>query len=178
MIILIENEGWTVCLITRLHRPVSTLLNMGQSQNSSNQRHHCLYIYLFKSVRLCCTSTSAADSGLRRQLLLLDWLYSNLLLSSSAGHQPNRSNIQKFFLSKMHFLLLETKYKHSQHIFRFFSSENWHFHIYGAKGRKFKNENKFISTASTLQSKVTVDALLAKIQYFIFFYTVIFHLGN
>ena len=119
MIILIENEGWTVCLITRLHRPVSTLLNMGQSQNSSNQRH-CLYIYLFKSVRLCCTSTSAADSGLRRQLLLLDWLYSNLLLSSSAGHQPNRSNIQKFFLSKMHFLLLETKYKHSQHIFRFF----------------------------------------------------------
>ena len=119
MIILIENEGWTVCLITQLHRPVSTLLNMGQSQNSSNQRH-CLYIYLFKSVRLCCTSTSAADSGLRRQLLLLDWLYSNLLLSSSAGHQPNRSNIQKFFLSKMHFLLLETKYKHSQHIFRFF----------------------------------------------------------
>ena len=85
--------------------------------------------------------------------------------------------IFKSFLSKMHFLLLETKYKHLQHIFRFFS-ENWHFHIYGAKGRKFKNENKFISTASTLQSKVTVDALLAKIQYFIFFYTVIFHLGN
>ena len=70
--------------------------------------------------------------------------------------------IFKSFLSKMHFLLLETKYKHSQHIFRFFFSENCHFHIYGAKGRKFKNENKFISTASTLQSKVTVDALLAK----------------
>ena len=68
--------------------------------------------------------------------------------------------IFKSFLSKMHFLLLETKYKHSQHIFAFFPRKLAL--PYGAKGRKFKNENKFISTASTLQSKVTVDALLAK----------------
>ena len=40
--------------------------------------------------------------------------------------------------------------------------------------QKLKNENKFISIASTLQSKVTVDMLLAKNTVFgIFFYNAI-----
>ena len=81
---------------------------------------------------------------------------------------PTGRIFKSFFYLKCIFCFQKPNTNTRNTFFAFFSSENWHFHIYGAKGRKFKNENKFIYTASTIQSKVTVVASLESIDYLVF----------